>query len=94
LGQDEEIVSSNKLLPEAAAWKMYISPAGTVDFANWFLGKLGNQQITLPDFGDTPPLVAGVNFTSTGAEGRLALPSRLIDGIGEYVTKIRQIQNQ
>jgi hypothetical protein len=94
LGQDEEIVSSNKLLPEAAAWKMYISPAGTVDFANWFLGKLGNQQITLPDFGDTPPLVLGVNFTSTGAEARLALPSRLIDGIGEYVTKIRQIQAQ
>ncbi|HEY5311541.1 MAG TPA: hypothetical protein VIK18_03445 [Pirellulales bacterium] len=94
LGQNEEIVNSNKLLPAAAAWKMYISPAGTIELAKWVLGKIGNQQTTLPAFPDTPPLAAGVNFTPTGAEARLALPSDLIDAIGAYVTKVRQMQAQ
>jgi hypothetical protein len=73
---------------------MYISPAGSIDVANWVLGKLGKQESTLPDFPDTPPLVGGVNFTPAGAEARLALPSGLIDGIGSYVVKVQQMQAQ
>jgi len=91
-GRGEEIAKSNKLLPTGAAWKMYINPAGTIDLANWVLGKLGKQPMMLPPFPDTPPLVAGVNFAPTSAEARLALPSSLIDGIGDYVIKVRQVR--
>lgn len=89
LGQDEDVATSDKLLPAGTAWKMYISPAGAVFLANWALDKVG-QQITLPDFPDTPPLAMGVNFTATGVEARLAFPSGFLDEVGEYVMQVRQ----
>ena len=93
-GKDEEIAESDKLLPTGTAWKMYISPAGTIDLTNWILEKIGKQPIVLPPFPDTPPLVAGVRFAPTSAEARMALPSALIDGIGAYVIKVRQMRGQ
>lgn len=94
LGKDDEIVATGKLLPAGSAGKMFISPAGTIDLVNWIIDKVANGRDTLPEFPDTPPLAAGVKFDSVGVEARLALPSALIDGIGDYVLKIREMRKQ
>jgi hypothetical protein len=94
LGKDEDVIKSDKLLPAGTAWKMYISPAGTVELAKVLLDRFGQKQIELPDFPDTPPVAMGMNFTATGVEARLALPSETIEGLGSYIIKVRQMQGR
>ena len=89
LAKNGEVETTMKLLNAGAPWKLLISPAGCVEwaerFANEFLGNLTGQTMDFPDFPTSPPLGITMHLSESRVESDLVWPAETLKTLAAYI---------
>jgi hypothetical protein len=93
LAADAGIMQVNKLLPAGSQWALYISPAGATEFAGRMVKTFAPIPLEIPRFPPTPPVGLGAKISAQSFEMRLVVPSQVIDNVGGYVDRVKQMFN-
>ncbi len=89
LSRNKEVQMTMEHLPSTAPWKLLISPAGCVTwaerFANELLSNLTGQTMDFPEFPNSPPLGASLQIVDARIEGDLVWPAETLQALADYI---------
>ena len=89
LARNAEVVTAMSHLQAEAPWKLLISPAGCVQwaerFANEFLGDLTGQTMDFPDFPTCPPVGFSMHLVDSRVEGDMVWPVETLKALAAYI---------
>lgn len=91
LSEDAELGKTTAMLPKGAQWAGYFNPKGAMDMVQRLIGGLG-VPFQLPNFPQTPPVGAALRLSETGLQVRLVVPGSVLEGVGDVVQKLMQLQ--
>jgi hypothetical protein len=82
--------TTDKLLPAAASWRIYISPPGAVEWvkniASVFFAMMG-QAPTIPEFAASPPIGIAIQMTAGKAEVDVVWPADSLKALADFIKK-------
>ena len=93
LSNNIQVQTTLRLLPEHASWKLLISPAGCVQWADRvvkeFLVHLQQQQeiFEIPVFDACPPMGISIGFQQRQLAGDIVWPAATIQALADYIKK-------
>ena len=93
LASSKEVAKVAAHLPKGAQWAGFISPHGIIEFVQKIAEK-SPVPVTIPEMSKTPPIGFAVKIGATGVEGELVVPSAAMQGIAQYVQKVKRLQDQ
>ena len=91
LGKDAEVAKTTAMLLPGAQWKGYVSPSGTIVWANRAIDAFSNMfgggpgQFRLPAFPASSPIGGAVKVAGDGMETDMVLPATFLKEIPGYV---------
>ena len=89
----KQVAKTDALLPENPTWSVYLSPSGGVNWARRIyeafksLGAGGSFE--MPEYPTAPPVGFTLRLTENGIEMDAAAPVETIDGLSEFVQKVK-----
>ena len=91
LSAEAGVAATTAKLPSDADWYGYLSPRGTIEFANNTLASVppAGKEIKLPPFPETPPMGFSAKVDAAGVWKQIYIPADVVKSIAPYVMQVR-----
>lgn len=91
LTSDPDVAQVTKALPAGSQWAFYLSPKGTLEFADRAVKAIVPLPLNLPKFPATPPVAVGVRVSAQNFEVHTVIPAGVVDNLAELVQQLKML---
>jgi hypothetical protein len=88
---DADVAQVTKAFPAGSQWAFYLSPKGTLDFADRTIKAVVPLPLNIPKFPATPPVAVGVRVSAQNFEVHTVIPAGVVDNLAELIEQFKRL---
>ncbi len=96
LAADADVAKTAALLPPNPVAVGYLSPAGAIEFAKWFVPAVSpmgaGSDLKLPAFPKTPPIGMAITTGPNEVQSCLVIPAEVFQAVGPYAMQVQAMR--